>query len=210
MSVGAKAAAAHGPGDECTSGYRWTEDDGDESIAAYESLLINSYQTGRVPDSLQTDWLTNWLAVELSAWLVVKLTDWQTDYKSLANWLTDKPTDKLTGNWLTDLLANWPAGWQAGWQTGWSAGKPTGWLTSWVQTDWLAGKLAGWQTAWLAKWLSNWLVGLPAVYRKRLPSGWNRVVITFSDALLTNQNVRLTTGWQTGSLGNWLTVKLTG
>jgi len=45
MPVGAKAAAAHGPGDECTSGYRWTEDDGDESIAAYESLLINIYQT---------------------------------------------------------------------------------------------------------------------------------------------------------------------
>ena len=45
MSVGAKAAAAHGPGDEYTSGYRCTEDDGDESIAAYESLLINIYQT---------------------------------------------------------------------------------------------------------------------------------------------------------------------
>ena len=29
LPVGTVAAAAHGPGDECTSGYRWTEDDGD-------------------------------------------------------------------------------------------------------------------------------------------------------------------------------------
>ena len=45
MSVGAKAAAAHGPGDECTSGYRWTEDDGDESITTYESIVVKIYQT---------------------------------------------------------------------------------------------------------------------------------------------------------------------
>ena len=45
MSVGAVADATHGSDDECTSEYRWTEDDGDESITVYESLRMNIYQT---------------------------------------------------------------------------------------------------------------------------------------------------------------------
>ena len=45
MPVGTVAAAAHGPGDECTSRHRWTEDDGDESITTYESIVVKIYQT---------------------------------------------------------------------------------------------------------------------------------------------------------------------
>ena len=41
LPVGAAAAVTHTPDDEYTSGYRWTEYDGDESIATYESILVN-------------------------------------------------------------------------------------------------------------------------------------------------------------------------
>ena len=40
LPVDAVAAVTHAPGDEC-SGNRWTEYDGDQSIAAYKSILVN-------------------------------------------------------------------------------------------------------------------------------------------------------------------------
>ena len=74
LSVGAVTTVTHTPGDECTSEYRWTEYDGDESITtyesilvnivAYENILVNIYQTVRQRDGCEVSAISKHKAVK--------------------------------------------------------------------------------------------------------------------------------------------------
>ena len=98
-----------------------------------------------------TDWLRNWLTVQLGTWLADRMTDWLTDWLTvqLGTWLADRMTDRAT-DWLTEWLIEQLTEWLTK-----LSNLPSDWLTA---SNWLTDLGTDWgpqSRAWFNKTITS-------------------------------------------------------